>query len=262
MFKQALLITSISLLAGCAAVANNDDTPSPAVTAINDSEQNLLSRLDQIDVNLNKQTDYIASLEREIKDLNADIVALQKKQQAYIWLTRSEMDKHHKQGQEKTVQLNNKNKPQLGVLTLGALEHVTLDAIQNTFVARIDTGATTSSLNAIDMQEFERNGQKWVKFHLSDDTIAKEEQQWIETPILRHVRIRQSTSDNAERRPVVELWIKIGDVHEKNQFTLADRSQMDHPILLGREFIQDIALVDVSKEFIQKTTSTTDTNNN
>lgn len=34
---------------------------------------------------------------------------------------------------------------------------------------------------------------------------------------------------------------------KKAQFTLADRSQMDYPVLLGREFFKDIALVDVGK---------------
>jgi hypothetical protein len=47
---------------------------------------------------------------------------------------------------------------------------------------------------------------------------------------------------------VIELWVKLGKIHEKAQFTLADRSQMSHPVLLGREFIRDIAVVDVSKK--------------
>ena len=60
----------------------------------------------------------------------------------------------------------------------------------------------------------------------------------------------------------MSFWIKIGSVHEKAQFTLADRSQMDYPILLGREFIQDIAYVDVSREFIEsKAVSNTSKNN-
>ena len=57
--------------------------------------------------------------------------------------------------------------------------------------------------------------------------------------------------DQAERRAVIELWVKVGKIHEKAQFTLADRSQMSHPVLLGREFIKDIALVDVSKKYVQ-----------
>ncbi|HAS3930067.1 TPA: ATP-dependent zinc protease, partial [Vibrio cholerae] len=113
------------------------------------------------------------------------------------------------------------------------------------------TGAATSSLNAVDIEEFERNGKNWVRFHLADEKNPKTEANWIEAPVLRYVRIRQSTNDNTERRAVVELWVKLGSIHEKAQFTLADRSQMTHPVLLGREFIRDIALVDVSRKYIQ-----------
>ncbi len=137
-------------------------------------------------------------------------------------------------------------------LILGSIERVTIDSIQQTFDARIDTGAATSSLNAIDIKEFERNGEDWVRFHLADNTKSEEEKKiWIEAPVLRYVKIRQSTADDLARRAVVELWVKVGKIHEKAQFTLADRSHMNHPILLGREFIRDIALVDVSRSYVQ-----------
>jgi hypothetical protein len=86
---------------------------------------------------------------------------------------------------------------------------------------------------------------------LADKAQAVEDQKWIEAPVVRYVKIRQSTNDQTERRAVIELWVKVGNIHEKAQFTLADRSQMSHPVLLGREFIKDIALVDVSKKYVQ-----------
>ncbi|CDU09802.1 hypothetical protein VDIAB_270539 [Vibrio diabolicus] len=79
----------------------------------------------------------------------------------------------------------------------------------------------------------------------------KEKNTWIEAPVIRYVKIRQVTSEELERRAVVELWVRVGKIHEKAQFTLADRSHMNHPILLGREFMRDIALVDVSRTYIQ-----------
>lgn len=38
---------------------------------------------------------------------------------------------------------------------------------------------------------------------------------------------------------------------EKAEFTLKDRSDMTFPVLLGREFLKDIAVVDVAREYIQ-----------
>ena len=137
-------------------------------------------------------------------------------------------------------------------IVLGSIERVTIDSIKQTFDARVDTGAATSSLNAVDIEEFERNGKNWVRFHLADNTKSEEEKDiWIEAPIIRYVKIRQATNEELERRAVVELWVHVGKIHEKAQFTLADRSQMNHPVLLGREFMRDIALVDVSRKYIQ-----------
>jgi hypothetical protein len=42
----------------------------------------------------------------------------------------------------------------------------------------------------------------------------------------------------------------LGPLRQQTEFTLADRSEMTHPMLLGREFLQDIALVDVSKTYL------------
>src|SRR5690606_8163018 len=38
---------------------------------------------------------------------------------------------------------------------------------------------------------------------------------------------------------------------QEAEFTLTDRSQMSYPMLLGRSFLQDVALIDVGKEFTQ-----------
>ncbi len=49
------------------------------------------------------------------------------------------------------------SKPRHDVV-LGEIESETIDTIKQTFDARIDTGAATSSPNAVDIEEFERNG--------------------------------------------------------------------------------------------------------
>lgn len=73
----------------------------------------------------------------------------------------------------------------------------------------------------------------------------------VEAPVVRWVKIRQASASGPNRRPVIEAWVKLGQLHEKAQFTLADRTQMTYPVLLGREFFKDIALVDVGKKFVQ-----------
>ncbi|MGL6175598.1 MAG: ATP-dependent zinc protease family protein, partial [Vibrionaceae bacterium] len=119
--------------------------------------------------------------------------------------------------------------------------------------ARVDTGATTSSINATDVQEFERDGKTWVRFNIANHSALAGEPKLtpVEVMVKRWAKIRQSAADEVERRPVVELQLRIGNLHEKAQFTLADRSQLTYPLLLGREFFKDLAVVDVSKAYIQ-----------
>ncbi|MDF4535811.1 ATP-dependent zinc protease, partial [Vibrio parahaemolyticus] len=123
-----------------------------------------------------------------------------------------------------------------------------LPGLKESFKARIDTGATTSSISAVDIVPFERGGQDWVKFRIEHDNIRSEE---LSLPVERWVRIRQSSAEEAQRRAVVVAWIQIGDLKEQTEFTLTDRTHLTYPLLLGRSFFKDVAVVDVSRHYIQ-----------
>jgi hypothetical protein len=250
MFKNTISLTVWVLLSGCAFM-NQEQSLNKTLEAVSNSEQNITRQIEGLDATLNMQAVQINDLKAKITTLNNDVILL-KKRRLY-----SVSDKISK---DITPNLNASSNvvladlaPQVrtGMVTLGSLEKIYIDAVKSAFVARVDTGATTSSINAVDIQKFERDGKKWVKFHVSEEETAPENRKWVEAPIARHVKIRQSNTNDLERRPVVELWVKIGRVHERSEFTLTDRTQMDYPILLGREFIQDVALVDVSRDFIE-----------
>ncbi|WP_394248390.1 ATP-dependent zinc protease [Vibrio profundi] len=242
MYKRFAPIVAIGLLSGCT-LNNGAEYHQQTLQAIQESETNVANKVTNLELQLSNQSDYIESLETEILALS---------EQMDVHLSQMEKDEVKKEKQ-KTVSTKPTpvSSPQEHITILGAVERVTLDSIGQDFDARVDTGATTSSLNAVDIEEFERNGKNWVKFHLADSSQDISEQKWIQAPVVRYVKIRQSTNDETERRAVIELWVKVGKIHEKAQFTLADRSQMSHPVLLGREFIKDIALVDVSKKYVQ-----------
>jgi len=54
-----------------------------------------------------------------------------------------------------------------------------------------------------------------------------------------------------DKRPVASLTVRLGKMTEVAEFTLNDRTQMTYPILLGREFLRDVAVVDVAKDNVQ-----------
>ncbi|KOO09469.1 ATP-dependent zinc protease family protein [Vibrio hepatarius] len=136
-----------------------------------------------------------------------------------------------------------------GKLILGEQEWVYVKGLDENFDARIDTGATTSSISAVDITPFERDGKDWVKFKIEHDGIKSKE---LALPVERWVKIRQSSADGTHRRAVVEAWIQIGDLEAKTEFTLTDRTHLTFPLLLGRSFFKDVAVVDVARKYVQE----------
>lgn len=134
----------------------------------------------------------------------------------------------------------------LDKIVIGSEEMVRLNDLKKAYKARIDTGASTSSLNATDIVEFERDGKKWVRFNFSQEI---NDSQIIEAKIARTILIRQANDNEATRRTIIELPVQLGDIKMLTEFTLADRSHMTFPVLLGRTFLKDIVIVDVALSY-------------
>ena len=132
---------------------------------------------------------------------------------------------------------------------LGESEWVSLEGQQKAFQARIDTGAATSSLNATDIVKFERDGKNWVRFNMRHNTLDSEI--IVERPVVRTAEVTQSSTNKVDKRPVVSMLVKLGPISEKTQFTLTDRNHLSYPVLLGRSFLKDISVVDISQKFTQ-----------
>ena len=130
---------------------------------------------------------------------------------------------------------------------IGAIEWIYMNPPGRHFRARVDSGAETSSLSASDVTEFERDGDDWVRFTFQHDSA--DEPVGFELPITRTVLIRQVSSDTPMRRFVVELDIRLGQKLQTTEFTLTDRSNMTYPVLLGRAFLMDLYVVDVSRSY-------------
>ncbi|MBP8925733.1 MAG: ATP-dependent zinc protease [Pseudomonadales bacterium] len=128
---------------------------------------------------------------------------------------------------------------------LGGIEYVAIDPPGIRMKARLDTGATTSSLDARDIREFERDGKTWVKFQLIDRKTGQV------TDVSRPV-VRSAAIINGGRRYIVSLKATIGSIDQFTEFSLADRSTYNYPVLIGRNFLRDQALVDVARRFTVK----------
>ncbi|OSQ48047.1 ATP-dependent zinc protease [Thalassospira alkalitolerans] len=99
--------------------------------------------------------------------------------------------------------------------------------------AKVDTGARTSSLHALDVKVVTKDGGKFVKFVLPHYRGDGHPRVKCEAPLVDIREIRSSNGETDERI-VISTHIGIGAHHLKVEMTLANRSLMGFPMLLGR----------------------------
>lgn len=133
-------------------------------------------------------------------------------------------------------------------LVVGQLEQVWLSAPALALTAKIDTGAATSSLDARNINLFERDGKSWVRFEIINPATGASES--LERRLKRTVGISQAGSAATKRRPVVKMGIVIGRSKQTAEFSLSDRSHQGYQALIGRNILKDVMIVDVSRKNI------------
>ena len=131
----------------------------------------------------------------------------------------------------------------LGII--GEVETIRLPEFKSSFEARVDTGATTCSIDAFDIKNFERDGRKWVSFKIKSRT--SDEEKSFELPVMRVVPIKRHGMPDQQRFSVM-LNVKIGHLTLEREFTLTDRSAFDYPVLIGRNLLSGMAIVDVTRK--------------
>ncbi|MGO1394478.1 MAG: ATP-dependent zinc protease family protein [Halomonas sp.] len=243
------LIAGLSLsIAGCATTQPESNDPPPL------SEASFNSRIVELESQLAQQCDSSAELqERQLSQqqvLTADV----REVGSLLRYLRQDVQQLEARGDEPVI-IREECEIDETLTTktlLGRSEWVGLPSLGTYLKARVDSGANTSSLSAADITRFERDGEDWVRFKLAlnDDDVAVESQRddWIEAPIVRRVRIVQASGEDS--RPVVSLLLTLGPIRETVEFTLNDRSHLDYPVLLGRRFLMDIAVVDVADTYL------------
>jgi hypothetical protein len=115
--------------------------------------------------------------------------------------------------------------------------------------AKIDTGARTSSLHAFDVEEFEREGEDWVRFRVKPWQDSQEDAVVVETPVHDRRAVR-SSSGHAQERLVVKLLVRLVDREVLAEVTLSNRDEMGFRMLIGREALRRGYIVDPARSFL------------
>ncbi len=133
-----------------------------------------------------------------------------------------------------------------GKLLIGEAEWVYLPAAKMKLKARIDTGATTTSVDARDLRVQERDGKKWAMFTMVDRENDKKVE--MEKPVEKVVEIKRHGTEN-QKRYAVKMRINLGNVSRYITVTLNDRENFEYPVLIGRNFLRGSAVVDVDEAY-------------
>jgi len=120
-----------------------------------------------------------------------------------------------------------------------------------TVKAKVDTGAKTSTLHAIDVEIHKRGTKKYVSFAIhpyqkdNHYTVRAEAELYEE----RHIK---DSGGKVTIRPVIRTEIKIGKVVKQIELTLINRDEMGFRMLIGREAIKGQYLVNPMRSFLSR----------
>ncbi|MEA5465676.1 ATP-dependent zinc protease family protein [Leptothoe sp. PORK10 BA2] len=115
--------------------------------------------------------------------------------------------------------------------------------------AKVDTGARSSSIHALNIEQFETEGGQKVRFHIAPVQHDDSKLVQAEATLLCQ-RLVTDSGGHQEQRPVVLTTLSLGGSIWPIELTLTNRDEMGFRMLLGRQAIRDRCLVDPGNSFL------------
>lgn len=137
-------------------------------------------------------------------------------------------------------------------IIIGRLEKIDLPELSIfNLDAKIDTGAYTSSLHCHKITIEKINDALWVLFYVLDPDHPEFDEKQYQYPVHKIKKVKSSNGMTEER---VIIKVKTIFFGKKGviQLSLTNRSEMKYPVLIGRRFLTDKYIVDVSQSYLYK----------
>ena len=141
-----------------------------------------------------------------------------------------------------------KNRSPVEKLVIGRREWIGLPQLGvSALHGKIDTGAYRSSLHAEQVEEFEKEGVEWIRFvtHSQDGKEVR-----CESAIAFRKRVKSSTGEAKERYFLRTKFRTPGGLEWPVLMSLADRSEMTFPLLIGRRALSGRFVVDTAMSHV------------
>lgn len=115
--------------------------------------------------------------------------------------------------------------------------------------AKLDTGARTSAIHAFDLEAFEKDGERWVRYAVHPWQDSDEDSVTCVSKVVDQREVR-SSSGHVEERYVVCLEISMVGHRVAAEVTLSRRDEMGFRMLIGREALRQGFLVDPDRSYL------------
>lgn len=245
-FRNIRVLALVAMLQACAT--------SESVNSINQSQQQIQQVLNDQAEQIQNQADHIehlqllqGALNHMLSEMSVELDMVNERLEAYkpgAGASKPPATPTSKTAKPSTLGEN-------GKILLGRTEWVWLDALDQTIDAEMNTGVRNSLLYVKNSQIFERDGRDWVRFELAGPDAAELETAEFEAPVVRMTKIRLVADGQYDKRPTIKTNIRIGTHVEQAEFVLTPSVKIAAQAVLGRNFLRDIAVVDVARKHIQ-----------
>ena len=112
--------------------------------------------------------------------------------------------------------------------------------------AKVDTGADSNALHCDHIEVDEKN---IVHFTLLDEVHESYHGKRLSLPVYKIKKIK-SSNGHIQLRPSIKVEVEFFGKTYKTVISLTNRADMKFPMLIGRRFLKNKFLVDVSQEYI------------
>jgi ribosomal protein S6--L-glutamate ligase len=118
-------------------------------------------------------------------------------------------------------------------------------------IAKVDTGADTSALHALNIKPFTDRGEPHVQFEVYPIRFNNTFMQVCSAPVVDY-RVIRSSNGLHEKRFVIATRLILGEQEYLTQLTLSNRSFLNYRMLLGKGFLNGNVIIDTSQKYCQR----------
>tara|TARA_B100000427_G_scaffold315999_1_gene310637 strand:+ start:449 stop:922 length:474 start_codon:yes stop_codon:yes gene_type:complete len=146
----------------------------------------------------------------------------------------------------KVPKRNKRKIKKLSLTPLGWREWVFLPSHNDFRIkAKIDTGARSSAIHATNIYIYQKGQNERVKFQIFQSKSVLN----MDARLVSYKKIKNSFGDT-EIRPLIYLKIKIGTEVWVTEITLAQRSKLTYPMLIGRNTLNKKHIIHSHRSYL------------